>query len=76
MKHPVRRAAAAMLLAGFLLGIRNGQVALWRGDDPEPVRVFPWYSSMLPGQIRSALENGLRIEEESDIGKLIQDMIG
>ncbi len=66
---------AAILLAGFLLGIRSGHVALWKQDDPQPLQVFPWSANMLPRKIRIALERGLFVEEDSDIGRLIADMI-
>lgn len=66
---------AALLLAGYLLGIRGGHVALWKQDDPEPLRIFPWSAAMLPAKIRHALEQGIRVEAESDIGKLIEEMI-
>lgn len=75
MKHCIRHLAAAFLLAGFILGIRNGQVAIWKDDDPQPIRTFPWSAAMLPSQIRQALEKGIYVEESSDIGLLIKDMI-
>ena len=75
MKHHYRSLAAAILLAGFLLGIRNGQVAIWKDDDPQPIRIFPWSAAILPAQIRKALEKGIYVDETSDIGLLIQDMI-
>ena len=66
---------AAVLLAGYLLGIRGGRVALWKRDDPKPLRIFPWSATMMPQKIRSALEQGIYVDEDSDIGRLIQDMI-
>lgn len=70
-----RKQLAMVLLVGYLLGIRNGRVALWKQDDPEPLRIFPWSAAMLPGQIRQALEDGIHVEADSDIGRLIEDMI-
>ncbi len=75
MKHSVRSLAATCLLLGFILGLHNGRVALWKSDDPQPIKIFPWSASFLPDNIRSALEKGIYVEEDSDIGILIQDMI-
>jgi hypothetical protein len=41
-----------ILCFGFLLGIHDGRIALWKGDDPEPVKVFPYFASLLRKQIR------------------------
>lgn len=75
MKHHLHSLVALCLLVGFLLGIRNGQIALWKTGDPEPIKIFPWSSALLPSEIRKALEKGIYVEEDSDIGLLIQDMI-
>ena len=71
----MKKHLAAVLLAGYLLGIRGGHVALWKRDDPKPLRIFPWSATMMPQKIRSALEQGIYVDEDSDIGRLIQDMI-
>ena len=71
----MKKQLAAILLAGYLLGIRGGHVALWKQDDPQPLRIFPWSANMLPQKIRTALEHGIYVEADSDIGRLIQDMI-
>lgn len=71
----MKKYLAAILLAGYLLGIRGGHVALWKKDDPQPLRVFPWSANMLPFKIRAALERGIYVESDSDIGRLIEDMI-
>ena len=71
----MKKQLAADLLAGYLLGIRGGRVALWKRDDPKPLRIFPWSATMMPQKIRSALEQGIYVDEDSDIGRLIQDMI-
>jgi hypothetical protein len=71
----MKKQLAAMILVGYLLGIRSGHVALWKQDDPQPLRVFPWSANMMPHKIRQALEKGIYVEKDSDIGRLIQDMI-
>lgn len=71
----MKKQLAAILLAGYLLGIRSGHVALWKQNDTQPLRIFPWSANMLPQKIRAALEQGIHVEADSDIGRLIEDMI-
>ena len=71
----MKKQLVAIILAGYLLGIRSGHIALWRHGEQTPLRIFPWSANMMPQKIRSALEQGIYVEEDSDIGRLIQDMI-
>lgn len=63
-----------LAMLGFLLGIHNGRVALWKSPDPEPYRVFPCYVSTLPPEIRTALEKGIKIESEADLDRLLESL--
>lgn len=60
------------LVAVYLLGIHDGKIALWEGDDPEPVRVFPYRASMLPEEARKMLEQGIPIESMDELRKLAE----
>ncbi|MBO5953953.1 MAG: hypothetical protein J6Q53_07540 [Oscillospiraceae bacterium] len=62
-----------MLLLGFLLGIHNGNVALWKTDDPKPLRVFPYAASSLPEADRKLLEKGIPIDSLGELTRLIED---
>lgn len=66
---------AQLLLFGFLLGIHNGRIALWKEPDPEPCRVFPYSAAALPQEIRQALQHGIRIESESDLDRLLENLL-
>lgn len=70
-----RRLAAQLFLFGFLLGIHNGRIALWKEPDPEPCRVFPYSAAALPSEVRDALQNGIRIESESDLNRLLENLL-
>ncbi len=65
----------SILLIGFLLGIHNGRIALWIGDDPEPTTVFPYYASMLPKADQKALEKGIAIQDEQRLRSLLEDYL-
>lgn len=66
---------AQLVLLGFLLGIHNGRVALWNDQDPEPCRVFPYAVAALPAQVQNALQQGIRIESEADLEKLLENFL-
>lgn len=60
------------LLSVYLLGIHDGKIALWSGDDPEPARVFPYSVSALPEEARKALEQGIAINSMEDLNRLME----
>lgn len=64
---------STLLLLGFLLGIHDGRIALWQGEDPQPVRVFPYSASALPPEDYRALEKGIAIESPADLVKFLED---
>ncbi len=62
-----------LILLGFLLGVHNGKVALWKEPDPEPIRIFPCPISTLPAEVRQALEQGIRFESDTDLERLLEN---
>ncbi len=72
MKH-TRRIIYSVLLTGFLLGIQDGCIALWRGDDPEPEKIFPYKAELLPPEDQKRLEQGIKIENSPDLSKILED---
>lgn len=62
-----------VLFFGFLLGIHEGKIALWKNEDPQPVKVFPFYAKFLPSADRRALEEGIRFESVEDLQRLLTD---
>lgn len=64
-----------ILAFGFLLGIHQGRIALWKDDDPQPVKVFPYYASMLPKADQQALEKGIYLDDDTDLRKLLEDYL-
>lgn len=70
-----RKPLISLLLAfGFILGIKDGYIALWKDGEADP-RVFPYRAEMLPEQDRSRLEQGIRIEKGSELERLIEDYL-
>jgi len=65
----------SILLIGFLLGIHDGKIALWENECQDPVKVFPYYASMLPERDQKALENGIQIPDSHRLNKLLEDYL-
>ena len=63
------------LCFSFLLGIRDGRIALWRSGEPDPVRIFPYRAEMLPPEDRKALEKGIPITDEKSLSSLLEDYL-
>ncbi len=61
-----------LALFGFLLSVHNGQVALYKDQDPEPYRVFPYAVSSLPLQAQLALRAGIPIDSPEDLKALLE----
>lgn len=64
-----------IILLGFLLGVHNGNIALWKDEDPEPIKVFPYRASMLPKADQQALYEGIRAGSIEELYRLIEDYL-
>ena len=64
-----------ILILGFLLGVYEGKVALWKGNDPKPMKVFPYQASLLPEADRQALEKGIQVDSLWQLKQMIQDYL-
>lgn len=71
-KRSITRLVLPFALAVYLLGIHDGKIALWSGDDPEPLKVFPYKASMLPEADRQRLEAGIPIDSMDELRKLAE----
>lgn len=70
-----RKYMCLVLLISFLLGSYNGYIALWKGSDPEPIKVFPYKVSSLPPADRSRLECGISIDSIQDLEQMLEDYL-
>ena len=64
-----------IVLLGFLLGIHEGKIALWKDNDPKPMQVFPYRAELLPEADQKALKNGIRVENIRQLQSLIEDYL-
>jgi hypothetical protein len=64
-----------ILLFGFLLGIHEGKIALWKDNQEKPIKVIPYQVSLLPKEDQKALQQGIRIESTRELYQLIEDYL-
>jgi hypothetical protein len=68
-----RTVIANILLFGFLLGIYEGKVALWKDNQKKPIKVFPYQASQLPEADQERLRQGVHVDSIGELYKLIED---
>lgn len=74
MKH-LHHIICGIFLLGFMLGVHDGRVALWKEDDPQPIRIFPYRVTSLPPADQRALEKGIVIEAKEQLHRLLEDYL-
>jgi hypothetical protein len=74
-KKNTKQILCSFLLLGFLLGVHNGRVALWKGQDPQPMRVYPCPVCVLPRKDQQALRNGTRIDSMEDLDRFLENFL-
>ena len=62
----------ASMLFSFLLGIHKGRLAIWRDDDPAPCKVLPVPTALLPSDVQDLLKQGIRVESDEELSKLLE----
>lgn len=68
-----KRIPILLLLFSMLLGIHDGYLALWEGEDPEPVVIYPCPAALLPPEDQSALHAGIVIEDRTQLHQRLED---
>lgn len=63
------------LMLAFLLGTHNGYVALWNADHSAVIHVFPFPAADLPMRKQIQLEQGILINEEYELVKILRDYL-
>ncbi len=61
-----------LMLLGLLVGVHQGRIALWKDQDPVPVKVLPYSVDMLPQPLQQALQAGIPIESMEDLENLLK----
>ena len=63
------------LVFGFILGISDGYVALWKDGESKPAEVFPYQARFLPAADQQALEKGIHLDSALELNQLLEDYL-
>ena len=63
------------LLAGFLLGIRENRLTLWRDGDPHPLQIYDIRADSLPPADRLRLAQGIRVEGSEELWTILENYL-
>ena len=75
MKRKTSNLAALVVLGGFLLGIHEGKVTLWRDDSDHPEQVFDIRADSLPPADRLQLARGIHVEGSEELWTILENYI-
>ena len=65
----------SILLFGFILGVYEGKVALWKDNQKKPMKVFPYQVSILPQADQQRLQQGIHVDSLNELYKLVEDYL-
>lgn len=65
----------AFVLLGFLLGVHDGRIALWKDGSEQPWRIFPYPYAVLPADTKRELEKRIRIDTMEDLDRLLENLL-
>ena len=75
MTRQHRRALALGLCMGFLLGIRDGKLTLWREGESHPEQVYDIRADTLPPADQILLAQGIRVEDRQELWELLENYL-
>lgn len=70
-----KRLICLQLLLGLFLGSYKGYVALWEDGAEGPRQIFPCQVSSLPPADQTALEEGIRVRDQEELARLMEDFL-
>ena len=74
-RSQISRCLCSILLLGFLLGVHNGRIALWKDGQNHPMKVFPYPAAVLPEATQQQLLKGMRVDSMEDLDQLLEILI-
>ena len=69
------RRLCPLLLLGFLVGVSNGRLALWKDGQATPWKVFPYPVAALPADTQRQLQQGIRVDSMEDLDRLLENLL-
>ena len=75
MNQRFRTHAVMLLLTGFLLGLRDGRLTLWREGEHHPEQIYDIREDSLPPADRVALRRGIRVENREALWEILENYL-
>ena len=75
MNQRTRSRAAMLVLAGFLLGIHDGRLTLWREGDAHPEQIYDIREDSLPPADRLALRRGIPVKDRQEMWEILENYL-
>ena len=73
MNRKILSLLSPALALGFLLGIHEGRVALWRDGEPRPEQIYDIRADTLPPADRLRLRQGIRVQTREEVWQLLEN---
>ena len=75
MDKRIRNICTLVLIMGFLLGIREGKLALWREGESHPEQIYDIRADSLPASDQLQLRRGIRVESREELWRLLENYL-
>ena len=75
MTQRKRNLAALVLILGFLLGIQDGKLTLWREGEAHPVQIYDIRADTLPPADQVLLRRGIHVEDRQALWQLLENYL-
>ena len=73
-KH-FKAALSLTLVCGFLLGIHEGRLTLWRDGEDRPEQIYDIRADSLPPADRLQLSRGIRARSREEVWQLLENYL-
>lgn len=73
-KH-FKAALSLTLVCGFLLGIHEGRLTLWRDGEDRPEQIYDIRADSLPPADRLQLSRGIRAQSREEVWQLLENYL-
>ena len=75
MNRRTKTRAAMVLLAGFLLGLHDGRLTLWREGTVHPEQIYDIRGDSLPPADQIKLRRGIRVESREELWEILENYL-
>ena len=75
MNRRMKTQAAMVLLAGFLLGLHDGRLTLWREGTEHPEQIYDIRADSLPPADQIKLRRGIRVESREELWEILENYL-